>query len=106
MAIANSNWYINYGSHFAVAARPQNAAVTPGMLRRQSSAPALGSERVFICIVGGTTANVTDATWTLTRGAKTSDGTAVWQECTGWPALNVAATRTLFWSNGTTGGIA
>src|SRR6185369_16090267 len=88
MALVDTVWYCNSVGYAAVTARPQNTAVAAGVLRRQFTAPAVGSERVFVCIIAGTTANVTDATWVLTRGAKTTDGTATWMECTGQAALN------------------
>jgi hypothetical protein len=96
-------WYANAGDqsttgYYAVAKRPQNTAVVAGQLARQFTAPAVGSERVFVCIVAGTTANVTDATWVLTRGAKTTDGTATWQECTGASAVNGDLTNTANWT--------
>ena len=62
--------------------------VAAGVLRRQFTAPSFGSERVFACVVAGTTANTTDATWTTTKGAKTTDGTATWIEVTGQPGVN------------------
>src|SRR4249920_1584552 len=110
MAYYDTTWYTNAGDqsttgHYAVAKRPQNAAVAAGQLVRQFTAPAINSERVFICIVAGTTANTTDATWTLTRGAKSTDGTATWQEVTGASAVNGDLTNTPSWS-GVTGGIA
>ena len=88
MAYYDTTWYCNFGNG------------TSDRLLRRDRAPAkhrgcgwriappihraaVGSERVFVCIIAGTTANVTDATWVLTRGAKTTDGTATWQECTG-----------------------
>lgn len=103
MALVDTTWYCNAGDqsttgHYAVTKRPQNTAVTAGQLVRQFTAPAVGSERVFVCIVAGTTANVTDATWVLTRGAKTTDGTATWMECTGQAALNGDLTNTTTWA--------
>jgi hypothetical protein len=103
MAFFDTTWYCNAGDqsttgHYAVAKRPQNAAVAAGQLVRQFTAPAVNSERVFVCIVAGTTANVTDATWVLTRGARTTDGTATWQECTGASAVNGDLTNTPTWA--------
>ena len=103
MALVDTVWYCNAGNqsstgYYAIATRPQNAAVAAGVLRRQFTAPAVGSERVFVCIVAGTTANVTDATWVLTRGAKTTDGTATWMECTGQAGLNGDLTNTATWA--------
>lgn len=98
MAFYDTCWYCNSVGYAAVTVRPQNAAVAAGMLRRQFTAPAVNSERVFVCIIAGTTANVTDATWVLTRGAKTVDGTATWQECTGASAVNGDLTNTATWT--------
>jgi hypothetical protein len=103
VALYDTVWYCNAGNqsttgYYAVAKRPQNTAVVAGQIVRQFTAPAVGSERCFICIVAGTTANTTDATWTLTRGAKTTDGTATWQECTGASAVNGDATNTPTWA--------
>lgn len=103
MAYFDTTWYVNFGDgsttgHFAVAKRPQNTAVVAGQLVRQFTAPTVGNERVFVCIVAGTTANVADATWVLTRGAKTTDGTATWQEVTGISAVNGDLTNTTSWT--------
>src|SRR5580765_6606485 len=103
MSLVDQVWYVNAGDqsttgHYAVAKRPQHTAVVAGQLCRQFTAPAVGSERVFVCIVAGTTANVTDATWVLTRGAKTTDGTATWMEVTGQAGLNGDLTNTATWA--------
>ena len=103
MAFFDTTWYCNFGDgsttgYYAVTKRPQNTAVAAGVLRRQFTAPAVGSERVFVCIVAGTTANTTDATWTTTRGAKVTDGTCTWQECTGASAVNGDLTNTVNWT--------
>ena len=103
MALFDTTWYANWGDGsttgcWAVTARPQNTAVAAGMVRSQFTAPGNFSERCFVCIVAGTTANITDATWVLTRGAKTTDGTATWQECTGQAAVNGDATNTVNWT--------
>src|SRR5580765_4498732 len=103
MSLVDTTFYCNFGNgtstgYYAVTVRPQNTAVAAGVLRRQFTAPAVGSERVFVCIVAGTTANVTDATWVLTRGAKTTDGTATWMECTGQASLNGDLTNTATWA--------
>ena len=87
---APSAWYTHYGDgsttgYYAVTKRPQNSAVSAGALVRQFTTPSVNNERVFACVVAGTTANTTDATWTLTKGAKSTDGTATWIEVTGHP---------------------
>src|SRR5262245_51346784 len=110
MAFYDTTWYCNAGDqsttgYYAVTKRPQNTAVAAGVIRRQFTAPAVGSERCFVCIVAGTTANVTDATWTTTRGAKTTDGTATWQECTGASAVNGDATNTPTWATAKAAGV-
>jgi hypothetical protein len=103
MAFYDQVFYANAGDqsttgYYSVAKRPQNTAVAAGQIVRQFTAPAVGSERCFICIIAGTTANVTDATWVITRGAKTTDGTATWQECTGASAVNGDLTNTPTWT--------
>ena len=103
MALFDTTWYCNAGDqattgHYAVPKRPQNTAVVVGQLCRQFTAPAVGSERVFVCSQAGTTANTTDASWTLTRASATVDGTAKWIEATGQASLNDDAVNTLSWT--------
>lgn len=98
MAFFDTTWYCNSVGYAAIAARPQNTAVAVGALRRQFTAPTLGNERVFICAAAGTTANTTDASWTVSRGAKVTDGTVTWIECTGMAAVNGDATNTPTWA--------
>lgn len=88
----NPAWYCTYGNgsstgYYAVTAWPTSTSVAAGVLRRQSAAPSVGNERVFICIVAGTTGG-SEPSWTVTKGAKTTDNTVTWQEVTGRPAVN------------------
>ncbi len=98
MAFTDTTWYVSSVGYAAITARPQNTAVAAGVVRKQAVAPAVGSERAFVCIVAGTTANTADATWTTTRGARTTDGGATWQECTGASAVNGDLTNTPNWT--------
>ena len=103
MAFFDTTWYVNFGDgsttgYYAVAKRPQNVAVAAGQIVRQFTAPAVGNERCYICFVAGTTANTVDATWSVPRGSKVTDGTAQWIECTGITAVNGDFTNTLTWT--------
>lgn len=89
----NTVWYTNFGNgsstgYYAVAAWATGTVETVGNLVRQLTTPAVGSERVFVCVVAGTTNATTEPTWVTTKGAKTTDNTVTWMECTGLPALN------------------
>lgn len=102
MALVDNAWYVNFGNgsstgFWAVTAWATGATIAAGALRRATS-PAVGAERVFVAIVGGTTHATTQPTWVTTRGGKTTDNTVTWQECTGVAALNGDATNTPSWS--------
>jgi hypothetical protein len=98
MAWFDTTWYVSSVAYAAVTTRPQNTAVAAGIVRRQFTTPAVNSERCYVCVTAGTTANTTDASWGTNRGGSTTDGTATWMECTGAAAVNGDATNTLSWS--------
>jgi hypothetical protein len=107
MALVDNAWYVNYGdgsagagkkSYFDVAQWAALTVYAAGALVRQLAAPAVGSERVFVCIVAGTSL-AAEPSWTLTRGAKTAEAAGpTWQECTGIAALNGDAANTPSWT--------
>jgi hypothetical protein len=98
MAFYDLAWYANSVGYTAVTAWTTGATIAAGALRRQNAAPAVNSERVFVAIVGGTTHATTEPTWVITRGAKTTDNTVTWQECTGASAVNGDLTNTPTWA--------
>ena len=103
MALVDNAWYVNCGDgsttgYYAVAKWTASTAYVAGNLIRQNAAPAVGSERMFVCIIAGTSL-LTEPTWTVTRGAKTAESAGpTWQECTGIAALNGDATNTPSWT--------
>lgn len=94
---ANTVQYISSVKYAAVTAWATGAAKSVGDRVRQNSTPAVGSERVFVCIVAGTTHATTEPTWSTSRGAKTTDNTVTWQECTGSAAMNGDDDNTPTW---------
>ena len=87
-------WYVSAGDGvstggwFAVTPWAATTAVAVGALRRQLAAPAVNSERVFVCTTAGTTGS-TEPTWVITRGARTTAvGTVSWLVCTGAAPVN------------------
>jgi hypothetical protein len=59
-----------------------------------------GNERVFACVVAGTSGS-TEPAWVLTKGAKTTDNTATWIEVTGQPGVNGDMANTPSWVQST-----
>lgn len=73
-------------------------AYTAGQLVRQLAAPTVGNERVFVCVIAGTSL-AAEPTWTITKGAKTAEAAGpTWQECTGQPGVNGDDTNTTTWT--------
>ncbi len=98
-ALANAPyWYIGSTKWSSVTAWPASTAKAAGALVRQNASPTLGQERVFVCIVAGTTAG-SEPTWSVTKGATTTDSSVTWQECTGQPAVNGDVTNTKDWNS-------
>lgn len=93
-----SYWYCGSDKWTAVTAWAANIAKSVGNLVRQNAAPTVGNERVFVCIVAGTTTNGAEPTWTVTKGAKTTDNTVTWMECTGQPGVNGNTTDCQTWT--------
>ena len=91
-------WYVDSAQWTNVTAWASNTAKSAGVLIRQNASPSVGNERVFVAIVGGTTTNGSEPTWTVTKGAKTTDNTVTWQECTGQPGVNGDLTNCPNWT--------
>lgn len=105
MALIDHAWYINGGDgsttgYWGITKWATATAYTVGQIRRQKTTPTVFNERLFICIVAGTSDGTTEPTWVLTRGAITAEasGTVQWQECTGQAGLNGDLTNTPLWS--------
>ena len=99
MAALNNSAYQYVGSveYAAVTQWAASAVKAAGVLIRPLTAPAAGNERVYVATTGGTT-GVAEPTWTFTKGAiQPTDGTVVWQECTGQPGVNGDITNSPVW---------
>jgi hypothetical protein len=101
MALLDNAWYVNFGNgsttgYYAVAVY-SNKAWVAGNLLRQATAPAVGSERVFVVTTAGTSTG--EPTWVNTRGAKNSfTGAGICYECTGLSGFNGDITNTPRWT--------
>lgn len=98
MPLVDNAFYVDSVGYTAVTGWAAATVTAAGAMRRQTAAPSVGNERVFICIVAGTTHATTEPTWTVTRGAKNTDNTVTWQECTGQSAVNGDVTNTPNWT--------
>lgn len=90
MPLVDNTWYVNAGDqattgYYAVPVWTTGAKVAGAIVRQV--APVVNNERLFVCIVAGSS-GASEPTWVLTRGAKTTDSTVTWQECTGQAVLN------------------
>jgi len=99
VAVYYNGTYCNGGDgastgYYALTQWATATAKTVGQIVRQLAAPAVNSERCFVCVVAGTTHATTEPTWVTTLGAKTTDNTVTWQECSGNPTLNGDGTNT------------
>src|SRR5215472_7126366 len=96
-------WYLDFGNgtntgYFSVTQWATGTVTAAGAAVRQLAAPTVCNERVFVCIVAGTTHATTEPTWVVTRGAKTTDNTVTWMEMTGVAGLNGDTTNTPNWT--------
>lgn len=103
MAFVDTVFYVNYGDgsttgYFSIAKWATGHAYSAGNIVRQNTAPTIGNERVFACIVAGTSNATTEPTWTVTRGAKTTDNTVTWIEMTGVAGVNGDLTNCPTWT--------
>ncbi len=98
MALVDNTHYVTSVGWSAVTAWATGASKAAGALVRQNATPTAGNERVYVCIVAGTTHATTEPTWTFTRGVKITDNTVTWQECTGLSAVNGDLTNTPNWT--------
>lgn len=95
----NSVWYIDSVQWTAVTSWAATTSYAVGTLRRQSAAPTVGNERVFVQANPTThTSGGSEPTWVVTRYGATTDGTCTWYECTGNPATNGDLTNALTWA--------
>ncbi len=85
-----ANYYVSSAAYSAITQWAATTVYSLGQYRRQLTAPAFGSERVFKVTTAGTSGG-TEPTWNLTAGATTNDGSVVWTECTAREVEQLAA---------------
>lgn len=91
-------WFCSSAKWNAAAAWSVATTFTVGQLVRQNATPTAGNERIFMCVVAGTSHATTEPTWVVTRGGKTTDNTVTWQEVTGIAAMNGDLVETPIWT--------
>lgn len=97
-ALTQQKWYCGSTKWTAVTAWAATTAKTVGNLVRQLAAPTVGNERVFVCIIAGTTL-ASEPTWVVTKGAKTAEAAGpTWMECTGQAGVNGDLTNCPNWT--------
>jgi hypothetical protein len=90
--------FIGCNSNGSVTPWSANEVVVAGVLRRQLTTPAVGSERVFVSLNGGA-CGASEPTFVLTQGAKTVDNAVTWMECTGKAGVNGFLASTSNWND-------
>lgn len=107
MALSGARfWYLGTTKWTAVSIWTTLTATTAGTLRRQTAALGtltVGNERVFVALNSSVTTGATEPTWVLTKGAKTTDATVTWMECTGQAGVNGDFTNCPKWTNNAKG---
>ncbi|MFA9204851.1 MAG: hypothetical protein ACEQSH_00185 [Bacteroidia bacterium] len=88
-----ANFYVSSVAYAAVTQWAALTAYTLGQIRRQLGAVTAGNERCFRCSTAGTS-GAAEPTWVLTASATTTDGTAVWTECTAQETYQAAGNWT------------
>lgn len=92
-------WYVDSAQWTsAVSAWTALTSYVAGSRIRQLATPTVGNERVFVqLLTSAPTSGAAEPTWTVTKGAKTTDATCTWQECTGQPGVNGDTTNSPTW---------
>jgi hypothetical protein len=104
VAYQESALYVDSAQYANVAQWAATHAYSVGNIIRQLAAPAVNSERCFVCILAGTSLSSEPSWGTPPKGnIYTEAGGPKWQECTGLPALNGDGTSTNAWQ--TSGGL-
>lgn len=93
--------YAAVGTWAATVTVPGTTTVAPGTFIRPTT-PTANNERLYVAIQSAAAVTgVTEPDWTVTgllRGGKTTDGSVIWQECTGTAATNGDTTNAATWA--------